>query len=106
MSQPQKPHRLSVADPSLAGVPRGRALVESFPNSQKQSRGPLAVPVRVISLAGGQPDLEVYDTSGPEGLHPSEGLPPRRTPWIEARRALGTDNVSQLHYARRGLVTV
>ena len=96
--------------------------------------GSVRVPVREIALAGGEQPLRVYDTSGPQGHDVREGLPPLRREWIGSRgvadvnrayraassdarpmppalearmrRALrGTGPVTQLHYARRGVVT-
>ncbi len=91
--------------------------------------------MREIALSGGEPALRVYDTSGPQGHDIREGLPLLRQPWIDARgdvasrpRSLsvvptrtpemsgslaartqtaksGTGAVTQLHYARRGVVT-
>ena len=91
------------------------------------------VPFREIALAD-SPDgthnhaVHVYDTSGPQGHDVLEGLPPSRLPWIMARdvserpdrdQSLGFEmptglnrtvlrgngRVTQLHYARRGIVT-
>jgi phosphomethylpyrimidine synthase len=67
--------------------------------------GELAVPQREILLAGGEPPLRVYDTSGPQGHDVREGLPKLRQPWIERRLARGDRNFSQMHYARRGELT-
>ncbi len=88
--------------------------------------------MREISLSGGEPPLQVYDSSGPQGHDVREGVPPLRRDWIAARgdvqtvprtyipdskrraelpktlfRAVlrGKDNVTQLHYARKGIVT-
>jgi len=114
----------------------------AFPNSRKVyvEAGSLRIPMREITLGGGEPPLRVYDTSGPQGHDVREGLPELRRDWILARgdvgegprtcsptasgasardtramspggqartaRALrGTGPVTQLHYARRGLVT-
>jgi phosphomethylpyrimidine synthase len=94
---------------------------------------PLAVPMREIQLSGGEPPLSVYDTSGPQGVDVRGGLPPLRVDWIAARGGVeqgsrsyrlqttaarpelppslerpvlrGTQPVTQLHYARRGIVT-
>ena len=44
-----------------------------------------------------------YDTSGPHAVDVRAGLPKLRQPWIDARR--GGSGVTQLHYARRGVVT-
>jgi phosphomethylpyrimidine synthase len=92
---------------------------------------PVAVPMREIALSGGEPPLRVYDSSGPQGHDVRMGLPPLRAPWIDARGGVvvggppvtpsaggpeipetlrrpvrrGTGAVTQLHYARRGVVT-
>jgi phosphomethylpyrimidine synthase len=104
----------------------------AFPNSRRvfiEGRG-VRVPMREIALGGGEPPLRVYDTSGPQGVDVREGLPPLRRQWIldrddvvEGPRVLepgagahlmarphntalrGTAAVTQLHYARRGIVT-
>jgi phosphomethylpyrimidine synthase len=80
-------------------------LAESFPSSQKVEEGELQVPARVITLSGGEPPLKVYDTTGPQGHDARSGLPPRRRDWIERRLAERPANVTQLHYARRGIIT-
>jgi phosphomethylpyrimidine synthase len=97
--------------------------------------GDLRVPMREIALGGGEPPLRVYDSSGPQGHDIRDGLPRLRQPWIESRgdvaqedRSLtivpartpamsaalaartssalrGTGPVTQLHYARRGIIT-
>jgi phosphomethylpyrimidine synthase len=73
------------------------------------------------------PDIVVYDTSGPytdpdAAIDPRRGLPPLRAAWIEergdtepigrtdaltlpARRARAGRTVTQMHYARKGIVT-
>ena len=59
--QPTKPAQ--PADPSS-----GSSFAESFPNSTKvyiEGPGNVRVPMREISLSGGEPPLRVYDTSGP-----------------------------------------
>ncbi|MEX2527883.1 MAG: phosphomethylpyrimidine synthase ThiC [Gemmatimonadota bacterium] len=59
-----------------------------FPASRKVwvegSRG-IRVPFRAIHLSGDEPPLRVYDTSGPRGLDPLQGLPPVRGEWIRDR---------------------
>jgi phosphomethylpyrimidine synthase len=82
--------------------------IEGLPASEKVyvEEGGLRVPVRRISLSGGEPSFDVYDTSGPQGHDVSQGLPKLRAPWIEARMKDGdSGNRSQMHYARRGIVT-
>ncbi|MFN2427740.1 MAG: phosphomethylpyrimidine synthase ThiC [Candidatus Binatia bacterium] len=78
---------------------------ESFPNSTRVLHSAeMPVPAREIRLAGGEAPLRIYDTSGPAPVE-TGGLAPLRAPWTERRRALGSANMSQMHWARRGLVT-
>jgi phosphomethylpyrimidine synthase len=63
------------------------------------------VPFRVIEVSGGEPPVRVYDTSGPEAIDPRQGLPKRRQAWVDARVARGDQNFSQMHYAKRGILT-
>src|SRR6476646_6720707 len=101
----------------------------AFPNSRKvfvDGPGGLHVPMREIVLSGGEPPLRVYDTSGPQGHDVRQGLPALRGEWIRAlsvrsresqgtspripqtlRRPIlrGTSGVTQLHFARCGVVT-
>ncbi|MGE0141838.1 MAG: phosphomethylpyrimidine synthase ThiC [Planctomycetota bacterium] len=81
-----------------------RDLTSSFPRSRKVTVGEFAVPEREIALTNGEL-LRVYDTTGPLGHDPHSGLPARRAEWIAARARRGDTNVSQMHYARRGIVT-
>jgi len=82
-----------------------RPLAASFPRSEKVTlEGDLPVPARRIDLTDGE-TLTVYDTTGPQGHDPVAGLPKLRAPWIAARQARGDRNFSQMHYARRGVVT-
>ena len=61
---------------------------DAFPNSTKVylegSRG-IRVPMREIALSGGEPPLRVYDTSGPQGCDPRQGLPGLRDSWVRRR---------------------
>ncbi|MGD8860855.1 MAG: phosphomethylpyrimidine synthase ThiC [Myxococcales bacterium] len=97
--------KLEVAKPELQDIRPGAPLVESYPNSRKVTDGELGVPFREIELGGAEPALRVYDTSGPEGIDPRKGLPPRRKPWIEGRTPGPGGNVTQLHHARAGRIT-
>jgi len=65
----------------------------------------IRVPVREISLGGGEAPICVYDTTGPQGFDAHEGLPKLRASWVARRTARGDRNVSQMHYARRGEIT-
>jgi phosphomethylpyrimidine synthase len=102
----------------------------AFPNSTRVwvdgTRG-IRVPMREISLSGGEPPLRVYDTRGPLDLEPRDGIAPLRLDWIRSRgdvdhahdrdpitdaaspppvlRARPGACVTQLHYARRGEIT-
>ncbi|HUQ15786.1 MAG TPA: phosphomethylpyrimidine synthase ThiC [Gemmatimonadales bacterium] len=61
---------------------------DSFPNSTKVylegSRG-IRVPMREIALSDGERPLRVYDSSGPLGHDPVDGLPSVRGAWIVGR---------------------
>jgi len=88
----------------------------AYPNSRKMydertaritADGPditLRVPVRAVTLGGGEPPVRLYDTSGPQGHDVRGGLPKLRADWIAARRRSGFLG-TQLHYARRGEIT-
>jgi phosphomethylpyrimidine synthase len=92
---------------SVDGLPHFRP-IEGLPASEKVyvEEGGVRVPVRRIHLSGGEAPFDVYDTSGPQGHDPHEGLPKLRQPWIAARLSDGDDgNRSQMHYARRGILT-
>jgi len=108
---------------------------DAFPNSRKvyvEGGDGVRVPMREIVLSGGEPSLRVYDTSGPLGMDVRAGLPRLREQWIRARGDIETTSiaapgefrvempdalrnaplrarpgarVTQMHYARRGVVT-
>ena len=82
------------------------------------SRPDLRVPMREVSQSptrtatGSEPNppVTVYDTSGPYSdpaarIDLTRGLPKMRAAWIAERRVRGDKNFSQMHYARRGIVT-
>jgi phosphomethylpyrimidine synthase len=72
------------------------------PGSRRITDGALGVPFREVTLTNGEV-LRLYDTAGPQGHAAREGLPKLRAPWIAKRR--GEPNQSQMHFARRGIVT-
>jgi phosphomethylpyrimidine synthase len=84
----------------------------AFPNSRKvYVDGPhgVRVPMRDIALTNGE-SLRVYDTSGPQGHDVRAGLPKLREPWVAPRRPSARSGeaggaVTQLYYARQGVVT-
>ncbi|SDD32546.1 phosphomethylpyrimidine synthase ThiC [Glycomyces harbinensis] len=77
-------------------------------------RADIQVPFTQVSLAGGEPPLRLYDTSGP-GSDPEAGLPRLREAWIDERRGAPVADLvrdgatiasnTQLHYAKQGLIT-
>jgi len=110
---------------------------EAFPQSRKVflkgSRG-VSVPMREITLSGGEPSIQIADTSGPLATDPRTGLPRIRREWIIDRKGVeatpvtyqnpNPDNslevpeslknqplrsfrgpVTQLHYAKKGEIT-
>jgi phosphomethylpyrimidine synthase len=98
----------------------------SYPNSTKVyvEEGDVRVPMREITLSGGEPSLRVYDTSGPQGFDVKDGLPKLRAEWLRTRdveatgsgalrakaspapnQAHRTVGITQLAYARRGEIT-
>ncbi|PRP96552.1 Phosphomethylpyrimidine synthase [Enhygromyxa salina] len=108
---PNKPEttttHLQLAADDVTPLRKIPPLDQSFPRSAKITVSDLAVPMRQIDLDGGEPSITVYDTTGPQGVDPREGLPKRRAEWIEARReqAEADGNWSQMHFARKGVIT-
>jgi phosphomethylpyrimidine synthase len=76
----------------------------AFPGSRKVyvERGSVRVPMREIALTTGD-ILRVYDTSGPQGHDVRAGLPRLRDAWVARRR--GSSTLTQLQFARAGIVT-
>jgi phosphomethylpyrimidine synthase len=87
------------------------------------SRPDVRAPFAEVKLSGGNPPVRLYDTSGP-GSDPATGLGPLRAGWITergdvisepargtatagqtVRRAAPGRTVTQMHYARQGIVT-
>ena len=110
------------------------AATRPLPNSRKvyvETPSGLRVPMREIGLSGGEDPFRVYDTSGPHGCPVREGLPRLRETWVRDRGDVeevapthttadvyaaipatlrrpvlrGRGCVSQMHYARQGIVT-
>ena len=72
--------------------------------SRKITEGDLQVPKREIPISTGT-TITVYDTSGPQGHDPRDGIPKRRAEWVQTRENRGDTNFSQMHYARQGVIT-
>ena len=108
---------MTVQDPASAALriaanpTKDRPLEESFPRSEKVFRElehngfQLRVPERRINLDGEPGSIDVYDTTGPQGCEPRDGLPQLRADWIARRRETSDGNLSQMHYARQGVIT-
>ena len=106
---------------------------DAFPNSHKVyvDKGGVSVPMREVTLSGGQSPVQLYDTSGPRGIDVRKGIPMVRRDWITSRAKLnrsgrsrseystedrvpgsfqhpvvrGNGPVTQMHYARKGEIT-
>ncbi|CAK9088068.1 Phosphomethylpyrimidine synthase [Durusdinium trenchii] len=89
---------------------------EAYPSSEKiyqeityePTGETLRVPHRRIHLSdedAGCDHLDVYDTSGPAGLNPREGLPKLRRKWISHRSAAEDGTCTQMYYAKQGIIT-
>lgn len=82
-------HRTRQNTPLTAGD-----IASAYPGSRKvYVNGPhgIRVPMREITLSGGNPPLRVYDTSGPQAMNLREGLPALRHDWIFARADVDTN---------------
>ena len=78
----------TIVDPTASTSTPATSYEEAFPNSTKvYVDGPygIRVPMREISLSGGEPPLRVYDTSGPQNGDVRSGMPRLRSDWIHAR---------------------
>jgi phosphomethylpyrimidine synthase len=85
---------------------------EAFPNSTKEYKTVthenghvLKIPFRRVHLEDtDSPHLDLYDTSGPQGVDPKLGLPKMRKEWIDAREGK-FERYTQMHFARKGMIT-
>jgi len=115
----------------MSARPQDVLITQPFPNSKKiyitGTRPDIRVPMREISLSdtvleNGVHEINhpvtVYDSSGPHtdnniDIDIGQGLPKVRRSWIEERddtyglprRAKAGHNVTQMHYARKGIIT-
>jgi phosphomethylpyrimidine synthase len=86
---------------------------EAFPRSTKEYKQAtheetghvLNVPFRRIHLDDpDKPFLDLYDTSGPQGHDPKQGIPKLRKDWI-AKREGKFERYTQMHFAKKGMIT-
>ncbi|EIE20848.1 hydroxymethylpyrimidine phosphate synthase [Coccomyxa subellipsoidea C-169] len=84
---------------------------DCFPGSEKCYREvehdgkTLKVPFRRVHLQDDNGHFDLYDTSGPQGVNPREGLPKIRSSWVEPREARGDKVQTQQYYAKQGIIT-
>ena len=85
------------------------AFANCFPGSEKIWREvehdgfTMRIPGRRIHLTGDAGHIDLDETSGPEDMDVHQGIAKTRTDWIEARK--DEPNQSQMHFARRGIIT-
>jgi len=104
----------------------------AYPNSRKvyANGSRVRVPMREVTLSDGEAPVRLYDTSGPEAVDAHLRLPEIRHDWITGRGDVtavtptrgavepeevpaslrrpvlrGTGTVTQMHYARQGVIT-
>jgi hypothetical protein len=59
---------------------------QGIQDSDARSKDVLNIPFRRVHLEDPEdPILDLYDTSGPQGHNPKQGIPKLRREWIEAR---------------------
>lgn len=65
----------------------------------------LKVPFRRVHVEDeDEPFVDLYDTSGPQGIDAKVGLPKLRQEWIAARQGKH-ERYTQMHFARQGIIT-
>uniref|UniRef100_A0A7S3EIJ0 ThiC-associated domain-containing protein n=1 Tax=Rhodosorus marinus TaxID=101924 RepID=A0A7S3EIJ0_9RHOD len=97
-------------NPSFRSIP---TYEECFPNSTREftkvvheeTGEELLIPHRRVHLGGGEKPFDIYDTSGPQNLDPREGIPKLRESWVKRREDRGDKVYTQMHYAKRGIIT-
>jgi len=86
---------------------------DAFPQSTKEfttvTHEPtghvLTVPFRRVHLEDpDEPHVDLYDTSGPQGVDPKQGLDKLRKEWIDAREGK-YERYTQMHFAKQGMIT-
>ncbi|KAM7501828.1 hypothetical protein LguiB_000732 [Lonicera macranthoides] len=106
----QRKHTVDPASPDFLPLP---SFEQCFPRSTKEHREVvheesghvLKVPFRRVHLAGDEPHFDTYDTSGPQNISPTIGLPKLRKEWIDMREKLGLPRYTQMFYAKQGIIT-
>lgn len=91
---------------------------DAFPQSTKEYKTVtheptghvLKVPFRRVHLEDedleeNERHLDLYDTSGPQGCDPKLGIPKIRKEWIEARKKENHPRMTQMYFAKQGIIT-
>jgi len=91
---------------------------DAFPQSTKEYKTVtheptghvLKVPFRRVHLEDedleeNERHLDLYDTSGPQGFDPKLGIPKIRKEWIEARKKENHPRMTQMYFAKQGIIT-
>lgn len=63
----------------------------------------LRIPYRRVNLTNGE-HIDLYDTTGPQGIDPRDGLPKLRASWAADREGKHP-YYTQMYYARQGIIT-
>ncbi|XP_002984674.2 phosphomethylpyrimidine synthase, chloroplastic [Selaginella moellendorffii] len=100
-------------DPSAPKFMPLPSFEECFPNCTKETTdvvheetgSTLKVPFRRVHLSGGHPPFDLYDTTGPQNIDPRTGIPKLRKAWIERRGAKSEPRMTQMFYAKKGVIT-
>jgi len=86
---------------------------DAFPESTKEYKKvvheetghTLKIPYRRVHLEDPEnPHVDLYDTSGPQGIDPKKGLPKLRKEWVDAREGKH-ERYTQMHFAKKGMIT-
>jgi len=95
---------------SIAPVPYN----DAFPQSTKEYKTVvhpetghvLTIPYRRVHLEDpDEPHIDLYDTSGPQGHNPTDGIPKLREEWIAKRDLEGHERCTQMYFARQNIIT-
>ncbi|MFS7904177.1 putative phosphomethylpyrimidine synthase [Helianthus anomalus] len=105
--------RKNTVDPSAPDFLPLPSFEQCFPQSTKEYRevlheesgNVLRVPFRRVHLAGDEPHFDTYDTSGPQNISPTVGLPKLRKDWIDRRERSTPPRYTQMYYAKQGIIT-
>lgn len=102
VNRPQKPEDLKFRqNPTFADCFPGS---EKCYNTVEYNGRTMQVPFRRVHLTN-DTHFDLFDTSGPQGVNPREGLPKLRADWVAARDAAGDVCQTQMFYAKQGVIT-